>query len=158
MSDSAEQGFDNPERQEHILNLLDRGYAVYFGKLATAAEADAEYYALVISKYDHAAELHMVNEAREDDFLDMCEQAYLHTRRVTTEEYQPLIRLTENYVLCHPDIRISSEPRDVLIEAIKASRDQDYSQRVPRTGRLQPPARLRQAHTDCPGLHDHRRR
>ncbi len=70
MIDSIEASFNNPELLERISGLIDRGYVVYFGELATAALATDSvvpnaYYALVIRDSAHEEQINTTNHMRE---------------------------------------------------------------------------------------------
>ncbi len=145
MANSFENGFDDPGRQEHVFSLIDRGYAVYFGELAIRSETGHEYYALVMPGYDHETALLTLNEALEEEYLDMCDEAHHHMSVLIAEAYVPTLRLTESFVLHAPDTRTSETARGALIEATRAVLEFGNSQQDVRSENFPRRARLRQS-------------
>ena len=149
MSSLLENGYDSGPSQEHILNLMDRGYAVYFGELATRSEVDREYYALVMPGAAHDMELHGLNTELEQEYLNLCAEALLHVPGLAAKEYEPVIRLTDKHVLKHPETRTGTTARTALIEATRAAKELGYSRQATKPDGFRRRSRLRQSQTRC---------
>ncbi len=120
----SEKGFDNPEQLAHISRLMDQGYAVYFGELATSSEvlvADEErdqYYALLMPLDDHQEQIHTLNKIHE------AAHTLVQVRRpiywLPEEGYEPIRRFADETVLGDPNLRTSNTAWGALVKAAKA--------------------------------------
>ncbi len=152
---TPEQGFDNPELLERVGGLMDRGYTVYFGELATAALSTARtvpdtYYALVMRGSEHEEQINIANHVYAA--ARMVQQVRRDIYFMPDEPFSPIERFTEKAVLHDSNVR-TGDTADMALDKATKTLVESEKLVVPDRFKFVRPGRLRQAHDDC-----HRRR
>lgn len=150
MIDTQENSYDNAAVLERICGLTDRGYAVYFGEIATGAlvtevETAAEYYALVLRGSVHEEQIYMTNHIR--GAAHVISQARRDIYWAAEEPFEPIERFSEHVVLRDSLVRTDSTAAGALSKAIKALLQSEEPTLTSK--KFNRPERLRQARNHC---------